>query len=136
MPSLPTAGGETEHEVGVFGVNHIAFRTPDPAGLKRFYAELLAAEPVEGAHDPLRVGRTLLVFFESQEAGVPADPDEISFDCDAAGFADCHDRAQALGAVQREPVRHTPWSQGFVVRDPDGRRIELTHDDLGVYWRE
>jgi catechol 2,3-dioxygenase-like lactoylglutathione lyase family enzyme len=122
--------------VGVLGVNHIAFRTPDPAGLKRFYAELLDAEVVEGAHDPLRIGRTLLVFFASQEGGAPADPDEISFDCDAAGFAAAYERAKALGAVQREPVRHTPWSQGFVVRDPDGRRIELTHDDLGVYWRE
>jgi catechol 2,3-dioxygenase-like lactoylglutathione lyase family enzyme len=122
--------------MGVLGVNHIAFRTPDPAGLKRFYAELLDAEVVAGAHDPLRVGRTLLVFFEAEEAGLPADPDEISFDCDAAGFEASYRRAQALGAVQREPVRHTQWSQGFVVRDPDGRRIELTHDDLGVYWRE
>jgi catechol 2,3-dioxygenase-like lactoylglutathione lyase family enzyme len=121
--------------VGVFGVNHIAFRTPDPAGLKRFYAQLLDAEVVQGAHDPLRVGRTLLVFFEAEAAGVPADPDEISFDCDAAGFDVSYQRAQKLGALQREPVRHTPWSRGFVVRDPDGRRIELTHDDLGVYWR-
>jgi catechol 2,3-dioxygenase-like lactoylglutathione lyase family enzyme len=126
----------TEGFVGVLGINHIAFRTPDPARLKGFYAELLDAEEVEGAHDPLRVGRTLLVFFEAKEAGLPADPDEISFDCDAAGFEACYRRAQALGAVQREPVRHTPWSQGFVVRDPDGRRIELTYDDLGVYWRE
>lgn len=122
--------------MGVIGINHIAFRTPDPAGLKRFYSELLNAEEVDGAHDPLRVGRTMLVFFEAAESGARADPDEISFDCDAAGFDACYERAQALGAVEREPVSHTPWSKGFVVRDPDGRRIELTHDDLGVYWRE
>ena len=122
--------------MGVLGINHIAFRTSDPAGLKRFYAELLDAEELDGAHDPLRVGGTLLVFFESGENAVSADPDEIAFDCDAAGFAGCYQRAQALGAVQREPVSHTPSSRGFVVRDPDGRRIELTHDDLGVYWRE
>lgn len=125
-----------ERLTAVFGVNHIAFRTPDPAGLKRFYAELLGAEEVDGAHDPLRVGRTLLVFFESAEGGAPPDPDEISFDCDAAGFDACYERAQALDVVQRGPMSHTPWSKGFVVRDPDGRRIELTHDDLGVYWRE
>jgi catechol 2,3-dioxygenase-like lactoylglutathione lyase family enzyme len=122
--------------MGVFGVNHIAFRTPDPARLKRFYAELLDAEMVEGAHDPLRVGRMLLVFFESAEGGAPADPDEIAFDCDASGFAECYERAKALGALDSEPVSHSPSSKGFVVRDPDGRRIELTYDDLGVYWRE
>jgi catechol 2,3-dioxygenase-like lactoylglutathione lyase family enzyme len=122
--------------VGVLGVNHIAFRTPDPAVLKRFYAELLDAEELDGAHDPLRVGGTLLVFFESGENAISADPDEIAFDCDEAGFVGCYERAAALGAVQREPVSHTPSSKGFVVRDPDGRRIELTHDDRGVYWRE
>jgi catechol 2,3-dioxygenase-like lactoylglutathione lyase family enzyme len=122
--------------VGVFGINHIAFRTPDPARLKSFYAELLDAEVVEGAHDPLRVGRTLLVFFESAEGGAPADPDEIAFDCDAAGFAECYERAKALGVVRKDPVEPTPWSKGFVIADPDGRRIELTYDDLGAYWRE
>jgi catechol 2,3-dioxygenase-like lactoylglutathione lyase family enzyme len=120
----------------VHGINHIAFRTPDPARLKRFYAELLDAEEVEGEHDPLRIGRTLLVFFESAEGGAPADPDEIAFDCDAAGFAACYERAKALGALQKETVEPTPWSKAFLVRDPDGRRIELTYDDLGVYWRE
>jgi catechol 2,3-dioxygenase-like lactoylglutathione lyase family enzyme len=122
--------------VGVLGVNHIAFRTPDPARLKQFYARLLDAEEVDGTHDPLRVGRTLLVFFESKGGGATADPDEIAFDCDADGFAASFERAQALGIVEREPVRHTASSKGFVVRDPDGRRIELTHDDLGVFWRE
>jgi catechol 2,3-dioxygenase-like lactoylglutathione lyase family enzyme len=120
----------------VLGINHIAFRTPDRGRLKRFYAELLDAEEVEGEHDPLRIGRTLLVFFESPEGGAPADPDEIAFDCDAAGFAACYERARALGAVQKETVEPTPWSKAFLVRDPDGRRIELTYDDLGVYWRE
>jgi catechol 2,3-dioxygenase-like lactoylglutathione lyase family enzyme len=122
--------------LGVFGVNHIAFRTPDPTALKRFYSELLDAEELEGAHDPLRVGRTLLVFFGSSENAISKDPDEIAFDCDAAGFAECYARAKALGALQRDTVEPTPWSKAFLVRDPDGRRIELTYDDLGVYWRE
>lgn len=122
--------------MAVLGVNHIAFRTPDPAGLRRFYAELLDAEAVEGAHGPLRAGGTLLVFFEAAEAGIAADPDEIAFDCDAAAFADCLARAKALGVLEREPVSHSAASKGFLVRDPDGRRIELTYDDPGVYWRE
>ena len=122
--------------MGVLGVNHIAFRTPDPAGLRRFYAELLDAEELDGAHDPLRIGGTLLVFFQSDANAIADDPDEVAFDCDAVGFAAAYERAKALGALQREPVEPTPWSKAFLVRDPDGRRIELTHDDLAVYWQE
>jgi catechol 2,3-dioxygenase-like lactoylglutathione lyase family enzyme len=32
--------------MAVLGINHIAFRTPDPAGLRAFYLELLDAEPL------------------------------------------------------------------------------------------
>ena len=39
-------------------------------------------------------------------------------------------------AVVREPVAHSPWSRGFYVRDPDGRRIEITYDNRGIYWLE
>jgi catechol 2,3-dioxygenase-like lactoylglutathione lyase family enzyme len=122
--------------MGILGVNHIAFRTPDPAGLKAFYRELLGAEEVDGSHDPLRVGHALLVFFPSDRGGAADDPDEIAFDADLAGFEETLGRARRLGALQREPVDPTPWSRAFLVRDPDGRRIEITHDDRSVYWRE
>jgi catechol 2,3-dioxygenase-like lactoylglutathione lyase family enzyme len=122
--------------MGILGINHIAFRTPDPAGLKAFYRELLDAEELEGSHDPLRVGNTLLVFFASERGGAGDDPDELAFDADRAGFDTTLERARQLGALQREPVDPTPWSKAFLVRDPDGRRIEITYDDRGVYWRE
>jgi catechol 2,3-dioxygenase-like lactoylglutathione lyase family enzyme len=122
--------------IGVLGINHIAFRTPDVARLRDFYAELLDPEPLTGAHDPLRVGSTILVFFPSDRGGAAEDPDEIAFDCDAAGFEQAFERAKRLGVVTRDPVEPTPWSKAFLVRDPDGRRIELTYDDHGVYWRE
>jgi catechol 2,3-dioxygenase-like lactoylglutathione lyase family enzyme len=122
--------------MGILGVNHVAFRTPDPAALKAFYRELLDAEELDGAHDPLRVGNTLLVFFPAERAGAAADPDEIAFDADRAGFEEALERARRLGTLDRGPVEHTPWSRGFVVRDPDGRRIEITFDDRSVYWRE
>ena len=122
--------------MGILGVNHIAFRTPDPAALKVFYRELLDAEELDGSDDPLRVGQTLLVFFPSERGGATDDPDEVAFDADRAGFAETLERARTLGALEREPVDHTPWSRGFVVRDPDGRRIEITYDDRSVYWRE
>ena len=122
--------------MGVHGINHVAFRTPDIERLRRFYEELLAAEPVAGAHHPLRVGRTLLVFFESDGNPISADPDELAFDADATAFEAIYGRARQMDVLQREPVEPTPWSKAFLVRDPDGRRIEITYDDLGVYWRE
>jgi catechol 2,3-dioxygenase-like lactoylglutathione lyase family enzyme len=122
--------------IAVLGINHIAFRSPDPARLKAFYEELLGAEPLDGAHDPLRVGTILLVFFRAARPGAAGDPDELAFDVDAAGFDDVLERARRMGVLAREPVDHTPQSKGFLVRDPDGRRIELVYDDRGVYWRE
>jgi len=122
--------------VGVLGVNHIAFRTPDPVRLRSFYAELLGAEPLDGSHEPLRAGATLLVFFESNANALSEDPDEIAFDVDAPGFGETLERARRLDAVVRDPVAHTPWSKGFYVRDPDGRHLEITHDDRGIYWLE
>jgi hypothetical protein len=41
-----------------------------------------------------------------------------------------------MGVVQREPVAPNAWQRFVLQRDPDGRRIELTHDDRGVYWQE
>ncbi len=121
--------------LSVLGINHIAFRTPDTARLKAFYAELLGAEVLEGSHDPLRVGSVILVFFPS-ESTPPDDPDEIAFDCDAHGFRRAYETAKRLRVVTKDPVEPTPWSKAFLVRDPDGRRIEIVYDDHGVYWRE
>jgi catechol-2,3-dioxygenase len=121
--------------VGVLGVNHIAFRTPDPDGLRRFYARLTGGDELEGAHDPIRVGGTLLVFFAAPSTGRRDDPDEIAFDVDRAGFEDVLRRARELGCEPRGPVEHTPFSRGFYLEDPDGRRLEFICDDPGVYWR-
>jgi catechol 2,3-dioxygenase-like lactoylglutathione lyase family enzyme len=122
--------------VGVLGVNHIAFRTSDPEALRAFYSELTGAEELDGEHWPLRVGMTLLAFFRSDAAGrVSEDPDELAFEVDANGFDDVLARAEKLGVLTRRPVEHTSWSKGFLVRDPDGRRLEFVHDH-SVYWRE
>ena len=119
--------------MGVLGINHIAFRTPDVERLRGFYAELLEAERLEGAHGPVRAGSTLLVFFESEE---PVGGDELAFDVDAAGFEEVAERAQRLGAVDRGPVEHNAWSRGLYLRDPDGRRLEIAYNDHGAFWRE
>ena len=120
--------------MAVLGVDHIAFRTSDPERLRTFYLELLAAEPLTGEHSPLRIGHTLLVFFADEDATVSLD--EIAFDVDGSGFAACLTRARRLDALTREPVEHTAFSRGFLVRDPDGRRIEIVHNDDAVYWQE
>jgi catechol 2,3-dioxygenase-like lactoylglutathione lyase family enzyme len=117
----------------VLGVNHIAFRTPDAARLRRFYLELLGGEDVDGAHGPVRIGSTLLVFFEGDD---PIGADELAFDVDAAGFDEVAGRAERLGAIERGPIDHNDWSRGLYLRDPDGRRLEITYNDHGAFWRE
>jgi catechol 2,3-dioxygenase-like lactoylglutathione lyase family enzyme len=121
--------------MGVLGINHIAFRTPDPERLRAFYLQLTGAEPLEGEHDPIRIGHTLLVFFASEPHGPDAHPDEIAFDVDREGFERVLEQAHSLGVLDRGPVEHTAWSRGIYLHDPDGRRLEFTHDDPGVYWR-
>lgn len=120
----------------MLGINHIAFRTPDPVRLRRFYLELTGGDEVAGEHDPVRVGRTLLVFFAADAPGAAADPDEIAFDVDRSGFDDVLRRARDLGCDVRGPIEHTAYSRGFYLNDPDGRRLEIICDDPGVYWRE
>ena len=122
--------------MGVLGVNHIAFRTVDPEALRDFYVALTGGEHLDGAHDPVRLGGTLLVFFHSEENAIGTDPDELAFDVDAHGFGEVLANAERLGCLTRAPVEHTPWSKGFLVVDPDGRRLEFVHDDQSVYWAE
>lgn len=122
--------------MGVLGINHIAFRTPHPDRLRRFYVELTGGDPLEGEHDPVRIGRTLLVFFTADAPGAGAESDEIAIDVDLSGFDDVLQRARDLGCEVRGPVEHTAYSKGFYLNDPDGRRLEIICDDPGVYWRE
>jgi catechol 2,3-dioxygenase-like lactoylglutathione lyase family enzyme len=120
--------------MGVLGINHIAFRSHDPAALRAFYLDLTAGESLDGAHDPIRLGHTLLVFFTSERRYHDSDPDELAFDVDRQGFSAILDRARQRGVLERGPVEHTPWSKGFYVRDPEGRRLEFICDDHSVYW--
>src|ERR1700729_2470296 len=108
--------------MGVLGVNHIAFRSHDPVALRRFYLELTGGGALDAVHDPIRIGRTLLVFLASDRRYRDEDPDELAFDVDSAGFSDILERARRLGVLKRGPVEHTAWSKGFYVSDPEGRR--------------
>jgi hypothetical protein len=93
---------------------------------------LLGAEPLVGDHEPIRVGHTVLVFMQSDAKDNKLG---VGFDVDAAGFEDVLEKARSLGALERGPVQHTALSKGMFLRDPDGRQIEIVHNDLGVFWQ-
>src|SRR5438477_509704 len=61
--------------MGIVGINHIAFRTTDPARLSAFYARLLAGERLEGAHGPLPVGAWVSGSLASRNADAYSDID-------------------------------------------------------------
>jgi catechol 2,3-dioxygenase-like lactoylglutathione lyase family enzyme len=118
--------------MSVIGINSIWFYTTDIARLRKFYIELLGAEPLVGDHEPIRVGYTVLVFME----GAPeSNKLGLGFDADAAGFELILEKAKSMGVLQRGPVQHTAFSRGFFLTDPDGRQIEIVHNDLGVFWQ-
>lgn len=117
--------------MGAWGISHLGLWTPDPASLRRFYAELLAADPVHGEHEPLRVGATVLAFHQAHD-GVP--DQEVGFDLDGAGFEEVVGRIRRLGLLERGPLEN-PQGRGVSLRDPDGRRIEIEYRDYGVFWR-
>ena len=71
--------------IAVLGVNHIDLYSLDPTSLRHFYLELLAGEPLDGFHDPLRVGSVQLAFHQL-EPGAQIGGVEIAFDADTAGY--------------------------------------------------
>jgi catechol 2,3-dioxygenase-like lactoylglutathione lyase family enzyme len=110
--------------MSVTGINSIWFHTPDIERLRRFYIELLGAEPLKGDHEPIRVGHTVLVFMKgSADSGRLG----LGFDVDGVGFESILSKARALGVVKRGPVEHTPFTKGLFVSDPDGREIEIVY---------
>ncbi|HWH54930.1 MAG TPA: VOC family protein [Gaiellaceae bacterium] len=120
--------------MAILGINHLDLFSPDPRSTRAFYAELLGAEELDGFHDPLRAGAIQLAFHQ-------AEPDasigglEIAFDVDARGYAASLETARRLGALEGEEVRWNDVARSFYARDPDGRRIEFSHHDPGVFWR-
>jgi catechol-2,3-dioxygenase len=118
--------------MGVTGIHSVWFFMHDIARLRNFYIEVLGAEPLTRDHEPIRVGHTVLVFMQG-------DPQEnklaIGFDADAAGFDQVVEKAKKLAVLERGPVQHTAVSKGLFLRDPDGRQIEIVHNDLGIFWQ-
>jgi catechol 2,3-dioxygenase-like lactoylglutathione lyase family enzyme len=120
--------------VAILGINHIDLHSSDPTGLRHFYGELLAAEPLDGFHDPLRVGTVQLAFHRLEPAGAIGGV-EIAFDADVTGYVETLARARQMNALDGDEVRWNDSARSFYVIDPDGRRIEISQHDPGVFWR-
>lgn len=118
--------------MSVIGINSIWFHTPDIARLRKFYLDLLGAEPLKGDHEPIRVGHTVIVFMQ----GAPdSNKLGLGFDVDGPGFESILAKAKSMGILKRGPVEHTPFTKGLFLGDPDGREIEIVYNDLGVFWQ-
>ena len=118
--------------MSVTGINSIWFYTSNISRLRTFYIQLLGAESLVGDHEPIRVGHTVLVFMQ----GVPeSNKLGLGFEVDGPGFEEIAERAKSMGVLQRGPTQHTSISKGLFVIDPDGRQIEIVHNDLGVFWQ-
>jgi catechol 2,3-dioxygenase-like lactoylglutathione lyase family enzyme len=118
--------------MSVTGINSIWFHTPDIERLRKFYIDLLEAEPLQGDHEPIRVGHTVIVFMQGS---AEANRLGLGFDVDAPGFDAILAKARAWGILKRGPVEHTPITRGLFLSDPDGREIEIVYNDLGAFWQ-
>lgn len=112
-------------------VHHVAFRTPDPDGLARFYEDVLGVARDREHRDDrglrsvwLRLEATLLMV-ERREAGEPA-PDPRSMEClvfsiDEAGVPALLERLARRGVAVEGATRFTTY-----FRDPEGRRVGVS----------
>jgi catechol 2,3-dioxygenase-like lactoylglutathione lyase family enzyme len=109
-------------------VHHLALRTDDVAKLAAFY-EGVVGLPVEARNLPrsiwLRAGETLVMveLCGPDEPRVAARSMElIAFSVDASERDEARDRLSAAGVAIEEETGFTMY-----FRDPDGRRIALSH---------
>jgi catechol 2,3-dioxygenase-like lactoylglutathione lyase family enzyme len=124
MPSVKAVAGPAA------AIHHIALRTTDVARLTAFYRDVLglpAAVPGAGAGDRawLSAGPTL-VMIEPRGQGEPSIPsgsmELIAFTIAPNERAAARARLASAGVAVEDESRFTIY-----VRDPDGRRLGLSH---------
>jgi catechol 2,3-dioxygenase-like lactoylglutathione lyase family enzyme len=110
------------------GVHHVALRTRDVAKLEAFYAGVLGLPIVktdDGRSTWLRAG-AVIVMLERAEPGEPEVPagsmEMIAFSIAPEERADHTRRLEAAGFPPEAQTQFTLY-----VRDPDGRRVGLSH---------
>jgi glyoxylase I family protein len=122
----------------ILGIDHVVLRAVDPAGLERFYVEVIgcALEKRQGTLTQLRAGRALIDIVPADEAGPAgghsrsggANLDHLClqvapFDADAIAR---HLSAHGVGCGEQKS-RYGAEGQGWSVylTDPEGNGVEL-----------
>jgi catechol 2,3-dioxygenase-like lactoylglutathione lyase family enzyme len=113
-------------------IHHLAFRTDDVSRLASFYTDVLGftvTRHVAGPHARvwLRAGESLLMI-EPREAGeptiAPASMELVAFRVSPSTRAALEQKLEAAGTAIEGRTAYTSY-----FRDPDGRRLAISHYD-------
>lgn len=104
-------------------LNLLVLRCRDIEKSRAFY-ELLGMKFVRHAH-----GKGPQHFSHEDERGVfelyPANGEKDDKTGLGFGCADLNALMQTFASYKPDAVRETEWGRSFIVRDPDGRRVEI-----------
>lgn len=122
----------------ILGIDHVVLRAVDPAGLERFYMDVLgcALEKRQGTLTQLRAGSALIDIVPADEAGPAggtsrsggANLDHLCLRVDPFDAAAIARHLKANGTTCGDPVsRYGAEGQGLSVylNDPEGNGVEL-----------
>ena len=107
----------------------LVFRTPDPNRLRRFY-QALGIEFAEERHGsgPLhfagRIGEAILELYPFEGEGAIVDS-TLRLGFSVTDLSETIRSLEADGATVVSKPKPTAWGNRAVVRDPDGRSVEL-----------
>ena len=112
-------------------LNLLVLRCRDLEASRRFYEQLgmrfsphaHGSGPRHYAHEDDRG------VFELYPAGQSAGGDATGLGFGSTDLGETSARLAASG-FGPQPVRQNPWGRSFVVRDPDGRRVEVKEVDI------
>jgi glyoxylase I family protein len=109
-------------------VHHLAFRTRDLTRLERFYTDALGFSIArrDGERSVwLKAGGTILMLETADDSETPPSPDSMDLVAFGIEAADVERWRRVLEANAIAIISETAFTLYF--RDPDGRRIGLSH---------
>jgi catechol 2,3-dioxygenase-like lactoylglutathione lyase family enzyme len=122
--------GQAVQRPHILGIDHVAFYTTAPEGVKNLYGEILglaAASPVEsGSTARYMVGRQWVGYSPAPDPKATDRMDHVAFATDnIAGF---RRYLVAMGVKVPQIQGRSDHSLFFVVEDPEGHRIEFVEN--------
>lgn len=114
----------------IFGIDHVAFYTTAPDGVKNLYSHILGLN----SSDPLEPGGTLRYMVGSQWVGYSSAPDAKATDrMDHVAFRTenvtaLHDYLAPMGIKVSRPEERSDHQHFVFVEDPEGHRIEFVEE--------